>query len=61
MGSFALKSATPRIGQGEIWNVYKKTELTCLNDTIEKLLGGVWKKTKNFFEKVEKSGILKNR
>ena len=26
-------------GQKRIWNVLKKTELTCLNDTIEKLMG----------------------
>jgi len=49
MGSFALKSATPRIGQREIWNVYKKTELSCLNDTIEKLLGGGLEKDEKLF------------
>jgi hypothetical protein len=27
-------------GQRRIWNVYKKTELSCLNDTIEKLVDG---------------------
>lgn len=28
-------------GQARIWKVYKKTEETCLNDTIKKLLYGL--------------------
>ena len=27
-------------GQKRIWNVLKKTELSCLNDTIDKLMNG---------------------
>jgi len=27
-------------GQKRIWNVLKKTELSCLNDTVDKLMNG---------------------
>lgn len=26
-------------GQARIWKVYKKTEMSCLNDTIRKMMG----------------------